>query len=74
MARDRLCGSERSSVSLLNWRFNYEHLLPKADGTTVPFQSYFAQREAVGTVIFLYDAVKVKDKYDLLRYDSSGAA
>ncbi len=66
-------GATDTSISLLNWWFGGEHLLPKADGTMANFQYYFAQREAVETVIYLYDAVKVKDKYDLLRYDSSGA-
>lgn len=47
--------------------------MPQADGTDVRFQYYFAQREAVETVIYLYDAAKVKDKYGLLRFDSSGA-
>jgi type III restriction enzyme len=37
------------------------------------FQYYFAQREALETIIYLYDAVAVQDKYDLMRYDSSGA-
>ena len=33
------------------------------------FQYYFAQREAVETIIYLYDVVGVKDKYDLIRFD-----
>ncbi len=66
-------GAADTSIALLNWWFAKEHLLPKADGTTQPFQYYYAQREAVETVIYLYDAVRVKDKYDLLRFDSSGA-
>ena len=66
-------GASDTSKALLNWWFNTEHLLPRADGTTAPFQYYFAQREAVETVIYLYDVVRVKDKYDLLRYDSSEA-
>jgi type III restriction enzyme len=37
------------------------------------FKYYFAQREAVETVIYLYEVAKVKDKYDLIKYDSSGA-
>jgi len=37
------------------------------------FEYYFAQQEAVESIIYLYDVVKVKDKYDLLRFDSSGA-
>ncbi len=39
----------------------------------VNFQYYFAQREAIETVIYLYEAARAKDKYDLMRYDSSGA-
>ena len=66
-------GASNTSKALLNWWFKTEHLLPKADGTTFLFQYYFAQREAVETVIYLYDVVRVKDKYDLLRYDSSEA-
>ena len=37
------------------------------------FQHYFAQREALETIIYLYEVVRVKDKFDLMRYDSSGA-
>ena len=37
------------------------------------FKYYFAQREALETVIYLYEVVGVKDKYDLIRFDSSGA-
>ena len=36
------------------------------------FQYYFAQREAIETIIWLYEVAKAKDKYDLIRYDSSG--
>ena len=34
---------------------------------------YFAQQEAIETVIYLYEVAKAKDKHDLMRYDSSGA-
>ena len=44
-----------------------------ADGETSEFQYYFAQREALETVIYLYDVIRVQDKYDLMRFDSSGA-
>ncbi len=66
-------GAAESSIALLNWWFKHEHLLPKSDGTMAKFQYYFAQREAVETIVYLYDVVSVKDKYDLLRFDSSGA-
>lgn len=62
-----------TSRSLLNWWFKTPHLLPKSDGTMAEFQYYFAQREALETIIYLYDVVGVKDKYDLMRFDHSGA-
>jgi type III restriction enzyme len=66
-------GATDTSKSLLNWWFNVPHLLPQADGTMAEFQYYFAQREALETIIYLYDVVGVQDKYDLMRFDSSGA-
>lgn len=65
-------GAADTSRSLLNWWFNKPHLLPKADGTMAEFQYYFAQREALETIVYLYDAVGVKDKHDLMRFDASG--
>jgi len=66
-------GATDTSKSLLNWWFKSPHLLPKADGTMAEFQYYFAQREALETIIYLYDVVGVQDKFDLMRFDSSGA-
>lgn len=66
-------GATDTSRALLVWWFKTEHLLPTADGGTAEFRYYFAQREAVETIIYLHDVVKVKDKYDLMRFDSSGA-
>ena len=37
----------------------------------VNFEYYFAQREAIETIVYLYDVVGAKDKYDLMRFDSS---
>jgi len=64
--------STDTSKSLLNWWFNTPHLLEQSDGAMTEFQYYFAQREALETIIYLYDVVGVKDKYDLMRFDSSG--
>lgn len=66
-------GATDTSRSLLNWWFKEPHLLPQSDGTMAEFQYYFAQREALETVIYLYDVVGAKDKFDLMRFDSSGA-
>ena len=65
-------GASNTSKALLNWWFNTEHPIPRDDGTDFYFQYFFAQRESVETVIYLYEVVEVKDKYDLLRFDSSG--
>ncbi len=65
-------GATETSKNLLRWWFAEQHLLPKADGTAEEFQYFFAQREALETIVFLYDVVGVKDKFDLLRFDSSG--
>ncbi len=66
-------GAAETSRSLLNWWFKEPHLLPVSDGTMATFQYYFAQREALETIIYLYDVVGAKDKFDLMRFDSSGA-
>ncbi|MFH1933610.1 MAG: DEAD/DEAH box helicase family protein [Pseudomonadota bacterium] len=66
-------GATDTSKSLLNWWFNTPHLLPGVDGAMVEFQYYFAQREALETIVYLYDVVGVQDKFDLMRFDSSGA-
>lgn len=65
-------GASDTSKSLLNWWFKEPHLLPRADGTSKEFQYFFAQREALETIVYLYDVVRAKDKYDLMRFDSSG--
>lgn len=65
-------GASETSASLLRWWFSSPHLLPGAGGTMEEFQFYFAQREALETIVYLYDVVGAKDKYDLMRFDSSG--
>jgi type III restriction enzyme len=62
-----------TSRALLRWWFETPHLVEQADGTETPFRYYFAQREAVETVIWLYDVRRARDKHDLMRFDSSGA-
>ncbi|MGH9429973.1 MAG: DEAD/DEAH box helicase family protein [Terriglobia bacterium] len=65
-------GATDTSKSLLDWWFNTPHLMPQADGSMAEFQYYFAQREALETIIYLYDVVGAKDKFDLMRFDRSG--
>ena len=65
-------GASQTSKTLLNWWFVEPHQLPKPDGSTVEFQYFFAQREALETIIYLYDVEGAKDKFDLMRFDDSG--
>lgn len=66
-------GASDTSRALLRWWFQKEHPIENKNGEMVLFQYYFAQREAVETIIYLYEIAKVKDRYDLLRFDSSEA-
>lgn len=51
----------------LTWWFETAHTSEPADGTQMQFRYCFAQREAVETVIWLYDVRGTRDKFDLLR-------
>lgn len=66
-------GASSTSRALLRWWFETGHLLEQADGTQLPFRYYFAQREAVETIVWLHDARGARDKHDLMRFDASGA-
>src|ERR1035437_5753977 len=46
-------GASATSSALLIWWFATDHLAEQADGTQSLFRYYFAQREAVETVIWL---------------------
>ena len=65
-------GATDTSKILLTWWFKTDHLMPQADGSSSQFEYYFAQREALETIVYLYDVVGAKDKFDLMRFDSSG--
>ena len=60
-------GSSETSKALLNFWFGAKHI---QNGNE--FRYYFAQREAIESVIYLYEATTAKDKYELIRFDSSG--
>ena len=65
-------GASNTSKALLNWWFKQEHLTYGVDGNAFSFQYYFAQREAVETIIWLYEVAGARNKYDLLQYDTLG--
>lgn len=64
--------ASETSQSLLSWWFIEPHLLSNAEAQMQPFEYYFAQREALETLIYLHDVIKVRDKFDLMRFDNSG--
>ncbi len=65
-------GASETSKALLTWWFKEEHTLYNQDGSFYNFRYYFSQREALETVVWLYEVAKVKDKHDLIRYNSTG--
>ncbi|MBF0345239.1 MAG: DEAD/DEAH box helicase family protein [Nitrospirae bacterium] len=56
-------GASETSISLMNFWFKKEH---------IDFRFFFSQREAIESIIYLYEVAKAKDKYELRRFDSSG--
>src|SRR3989344_2591965 len=66
-------GASETSKALLKWWFLTDHPTELASGEIFLFKYYFAQREALETIIWLYEVAKARDKYDLIRFDSSNA-
>jgi len=66
-------GATNTTRALLSWWFQTEHQVEQADGSVAAFRYYFAQREAVESVIWLHEVRGARDKHDLLRFDASGA-
>src|SRR3990167_7134265 len=64
--------ASETSKALLNWWFKEQHTVFDQNGISTPFRYYFSQREAVETVIWLYEVAKAKSKYDLIKFDSLG--
>lgn len=65
-------GASETSRSLLKWWFKTPHLIESPNGPMTEFKYFFSQREALETIIYLHDVKKVKDKFDLIRFDASG--
>ncbi len=69
--RSDYAGASETSRALLKWWFHQTHPFETKDGHLDDFRYYFAQQEAVETVIWLYDVKKARDKFDLLRFTSA---
>ena len=61
-------GASATTRQLLEHWFATEHPLPGGEGA---FQFYFAQREAVESVIYLYEVARYRDRHDMLRLDAT---
>ncbi len=59
-------GASDTSKSLMNFWFNQGHLIGQTS-----FGFFFSQREAIESIIYLYEVAKAGDKYELMRFDSS---
>ncbi len=66
-------GASETSRSLLRWWFIEPHLTAGLGNIAERFQYYFAQREAVESIIYLCDVVGARSQYDLMRFDATGA-
>ena len=60
-------GASETSRALLRWWLEADHVAQRADESFESFRWYFAQREAVESVIWLYDVRQARDKFDLMR-------
>lgn len=64
---ENYAGASDTTKSLLNFWFNQEHLIGQKK-----FSFFFSQREAIESIVYLYEIAKAKDKYELMKFDSSG--
>lgn len=69
---DGYAGATETSRSLLNWWFCEQHLIDGSGRVQQEFRYFFSQREALETIVYLYDVAGVQDKYDLMRFDGIG--
>lgn len=64
---ENYAGASDTTKSLLNFWFNQEHLIGQTK-----FSFFFSQREAIESIVYLYEIATAKDKYELMKFDSSG--
>jgi len=65
-------GATASSRSLLHWWILECHLHSNSDGVLGPYAYFFAQGEAIETILFLVDVAGAQNEVDLLHFDGSG--
>ena len=65
-------GVSDTTKSLLNHWFLTKHPRPTEDNSENCFQYYYAQRESVETIVYLYEVKECRNPQDLLRFDKNG--
>lgn len=53
-------GASDTSIELLHHWFHQDHDVPDGNGGRVPFSYYFCQREAIETLIYLYEVLGIR--------------
>ena len=53
-------GASDTTIELLNHWFHRDHQVRTKDGDVIPFSYYFCQREAIETLIYLYEVRGIK--------------
>lgn len=64
--RGGYAGVSETSRTLLNYWFSTEHLVPDEEGNPIPFRYHWAQREAIETIIYLYELRGIRSVAALL--------
>lgn len=64
--RGGYAGVSETSRTLLNYWFGTEHRVPNEDGDLTPFRYHWAQREAIETIIYLYELRRIRSVAELM--------
>ncbi|MCK6559519.1 DEAD/DEAH box helicase family protein [candidate division KSB1 bacterium] len=64
--RGGYAGVSDTSRKLMSFWFNTEHQVEDEDGNAMPFRYHWAQREAIETIIYLYEMRRVRNVAELL--------
>jgi type III restriction enzyme len=64
--RGGYAGISDTARTLLSFWFSTEHQVKDNDGNTIPFRYHWAQREAIETIIYLYELRRIRNVAELL--------
>lgn len=64
--RGGYAGVSQTTHTLLNYWFNTEHEIADEDRNSIPFHYHWAQREAIETIIYLYEVRNIRNVAELM--------